>query len=64
MPTGVVQGINTVVTAATGAFTIDTIATILGIALVAAASLFLLWWGSRKVVRMIKGAFTKGKLSL
>lgn len=60
----VVDGIQTVVNSGTSTFTIETIASILGITLAAAAALFLLWWGSRKGIRMLKNAFTKGKLSV
>lgn len=60
----VIDGIQSVVDAGTSTFTIETIASILGITLAAAATLFLLWWGSRKGIRMLKNAFTKGKLSV
>lgn len=60
----VVDGIQTVVNAGTSSFNIQTVASILGITLAAAATLFLLWWGSRKGIRMLKNAFTKGKLSV
>lgn len=57
-----VDGIKTVTTAVTGEFSIATIASILGIVLAACVGLFLFWWGCRKVIRMIKDAFTKGSL--
>ncbi len=60
----IVDGIQTVVNSGTSSFTIETIASILGITLAAAAGLFLLWWGSRKGIKMLKSAFTKGKLSV
>lgn len=60
----VVDGIQTVVNAGTSSFTIESVASILGITLAAAAGLFLLWWGARKGIRMLKNAFTKGKLSI
>lgn len=60
----VIDGIQTVVNSGTSTFTIETIASILGITLAASATLFLLWWGSRKGIKMLKNAFTKGKLSV
>ncbi len=61
---GIISGITTISKAATTNFDIATIASILGIVLTSAAGLFLLWWGARKVVRVVRNAFTKGKLSL
>lgn len=60
----VVAGIENVANSATSNFTIETIGSILAVSLAAAAALFLFWWGGRKVVRMVKNAFTKGRLSL
>lgn len=60
----VISGIKTVVEAGTDTFSISTIASILGVTLASAATLFLLWWGARKGIKMLKNAFTKGKLSI
>ncbi len=45
-------------------FSIQTIVTVIGIALAAAIGIFLAWWAIRKVVRMVVKAFTKGKISV
>lgn len=60
----VVSGVQQVVDAATANFNFGTIASILGVAIAGAAGLYLLWWGSRKGLRMLKNAFSKGKLSI
>ena len=60
----VTNGVTTVTNAVTSAFSISTIAEIIGIVLAGCVGLFLFWWGARKVVRMISAAFKKGKISL
>lgn len=60
----VVSGVQTVTDAVRSEFSISTIASIIGIVLAGCVGLFLFWWGSRKVVRMISSAFKKGKISL
>ena len=62
--TNVVEAVKTVVDSGTSSFNFETIAAILGVAIGAAAGLFLLWWGFRKGLRMLKNAFSKGKLSI
>ena len=62
--TNVVEAVKTGVDSGTSAFNFETIASILGVAIGAAAGLFLLWWGARKGLRMLKNAFSKGKLSI
>lgn len=47
-----------------GYWSITTVALIIGVVVGGCALLFLFWWGSRKVVRMIAKAFTKGRLNL
>ena len=37
---------------------------LLTIGIGAVIGLFLAWWGARKLVRMLMGAFKKGKVSL
>lgn len=62
--TNVVEAVKTVVDSGTSSFNFETIAAIIGVAIGAAAGLYLLWWGSRKGLRMLKNAFSKGKLSI
>lgn len=42
----------------------STVVGVLGVAAAAAVGLVFMWWGGRKAVRMLMGAFTKGKLSI
>lgn len=60
----ITAGVQQVTDAVTAQFSIATIASIIGIVLAGCVGLFLFWWGSRKVVRMISAAFKKGKISL
>ena len=60
----ITQGVQTVTNAVTSQFSIETIASIIGIVLAACVGLFLFWWGARKVVRMISSAFKGGKISI
>lgn len=64
LPTAVSDAINQVFSSITGAVSIETIASILGIALASAVGFFLLWWGARKVVRMVVGAFRSGRIKI
>ena len=41
-----------------------TILSVIGVGIGAALALMLGWWGLRKLVRMVIGAFQKGKVSL
>lgn len=49
---------------ATGTLNIGNIVAIVGAGIGAVIGLFLAWWGARKLVRMLMGAFKKGKVSL
>lgn len=60
----IVSGVQQVTDSVLTQFNIPTIAGIIGVVLAGCVSLFLFWWGSRKVVRMITASFKKGKISL
>ena len=49
---------------ATGTLNTGNIVAIVGAGIGAVIGLFLAWWGARKLVRMLMGAFKKGKVSL
>lgn len=49
---------------ATGTLNIGNIVAIVGSGIGAVIGLFLAWWAARKLVRMLMGAFKKGKVSL
>lgn len=51
-------------TAITNQISVETVVGILAGAAGAAIGLVFLWWGGRKAVRMLMGAFRKGKLSV
>lgn len=53
-----------ITTAITDALPVSTIATILGAVVAAAATPMLMWFGGRKIVNAVKGAITKGKLTV
>lgn len=48
----------------TSTINISTILSALGIALGASVLLFFFWWGIRKVIRMVMGAFKKGQVNV
>lgn len=48
--------------ALTSAFTVTEIASVIGIIIATGVSFVLLWWGARKLVSAIIGAFKTGKL--
>lgn len=58
-----VQAAKTVLDGVTGTMNIANVVSILGIGIAAAIGLVLLWWGARKLVRVVMGAFRKGKIS-
>lgn len=64
MPSEVTDAINQVYSGVTGLVSVETVAQVLGIALASAGGFFLLWWGARKVVRMVTGAFRSGKIKI
>lgn len=49
---------------ATSTLSIANIVAIIGICIGAAVGLYLLWWGLRKVLKVIKAAFSKGKVTV
>lgn len=49
---------------ATGTLSIGNIVAIVGAGIGAVIGLFLAWWGARKLVTMLMGAFKKGKVKL
>lgn len=48
----------------TSVFSVGSILKIIGIAVGACLGLVFMWWGLRKVISMVMGAFKKGKVSV
>ena len=66
-PGGVTEAVSAakaVMDTATGTLNIGNIVAIIGAGIGAVIGLFLAWWGARKLVRMLKNAFTKGNVSM
>lgn len=59
-----VSAAQSVLETATSTLNITNIVAIIGAGIGAVIALFLGWWGARKLVKMLKSAFTKGKISL
>lgn len=59
-----VSAVQTVFTNVTGTINISNIVAILGIVVGACVGLVLMWFGIRKVIKIIMGAFRKGKISV
>ena len=59
-----VSAVQTVFTDVTGTINIGNIVSILAIVVGACVGLVLMWFGIRKVIRIIMGAFRKGKISV
>lgn len=53
-----------VITALQSQISIATVVEILGVCAGVAAGFAFMWWGVRKVVKALMGAFKKGKISL
>lgn len=53
-----------VITTLTGQFSVANIVPVLATAAAAAVVLAFMWWGIRKVVKIIMAAFRKGRVSL
>lgn len=53
-----------VITTLTGQFSVENIVPVLSTAAAAAVVLAFMWWGIRKVVKIIMAAFRKGRVSL
>lgn len=54
----------TVITALTDQVSVATVVGVLAAAVGAGVGLVFMWWGLRKMVRMIMAAFKRGKLSV
>lgn len=55
---------SSVITAITNQISVSTIVAVLGTVVGASVGLVFMWWGLRKVIRALMGAFRKGKLSV
>lgn len=53
-----------VITALQGQISVSTVVGVLGVAAGAAVGLAFMWWGVRKLTRVLMSAFKKGKVSL
>ena len=62
--TTALSALNTLWGKLTGIITIGNVAAAIGIGLAVAAAFFFMWWGLRKLVRMITAAFKKGRVSV
>lgn len=59
-----VSAVQSVFTDVTGTINIGSVVQILGIVVAACVGLVLMWFGIRKVIKIIMGAFRKGKISV
>lgn len=59
-----IAGAQSIFSQATSTLTIGNVVSVIGICIGAAVALYLLWWGLRKVLRVVKAAFSKGKVSV
>lgn len=55
--------LTSVLTAITGQISVTTVISVVAGAIGAAIGLVFMWWGVRKLIRVIMGAFRKGRLS-
>lgn len=55
--------LSSVLTAITGQISVTTVIAVIAGAIGAAVGLVFMWWGVRKLIRVIMGAFRKGRLS-
>lgn len=55
--------LSSVLTAITGQISVTTVIAVIAGAIGAAIGLVFMWWGVRKLIRVIMGAFRKGRLS-
>ena len=55
---------NSVLTALQAQISVSTVVEVLTVAATAAVGLAFMWWGVRKLVRVLMSAFKKGKVSL
>lgn len=61
--TGIAETLQGVLTPITEQLNAANIVSVLGVGLGAAAGLFLLWFGIRKLIRLVSKSFTKGSIS-
>lgn len=59
-----VSAVQSVFADVTGTINISSVVSILGIVVGACIALVFMWWGIRKVIKIIMGAFKKGKISV
>lgn len=59
-----VSAVQSVFTDVTGTINISSVVQILAIVVAACVGLVLMWFGIRKVIKIIMGAFRKGKISV
>lgn len=62
--TEAVQAAETLMSKLTAVLNITNIVAIIGAGLTAIVTLYLAWWGARKLTAMLQRAFAKGKISL
>lgn len=55
--------LSSVLTAITGQISVTTVIAVIAGAIGAAIGLVFMWWGIRKLIRVLMSAFRKGKLS-
>lgn len=55
--------LSSVLTAITGQISVTTVIAVVAGAIGAAIGLVFMWWGVKKLIRVIMGAFRKGRLS-
>lgn len=55
---------NSVLTALQAQISVSTVVEVLTVAATAAVGLAFMWWGVRKLVKVLMSAFKKGKISL
>lgn len=55
---------NSILTGLQGQISVATVVEVLAVAAGAAVGLAFMWWGVRKLVRVLMSAFKKGKVSL
>lgn len=55
---------SSVMTALTNQLSVSTVVEVLAVLAGASVGLAFMWWGVRKLVRVLMGAFKKGKISL
>ena len=59
-----VDDFNSVLTAITGQISVSTVVAVLAAGAGACIGLVFMWWGARKLISIVMGAFRKGKVSV